>query len=206
MGLFLKTVAQATIDFYSDLEVSVECSYADTADNDEKDKRLVYLVAFYYSKMLYNLGNAPGAESLMEYVQNISDEWKVAFKNNHSQQEYHPKLPENYAYLVDKRDAKVMKSFRTDLNESRRGTYSISTKIPTLEPNKYIPPSVVALIQYALNNLHEPAQTVFLVMTLGAMNHYYKEQGNHTSMNQIMEAPHYGIQGAQQLLEGLSNQ
>jgi len=205
MGLFLKTVAQATIDFYSDLEVSVGCSYADTTDNDEKDKRLVYLVAFYYSKTLYNLGNAPGAESLMEYVQNIYDDWKADFKNN-PKQEYRPKLPEHYAYLVDKRDAKAIKSFRADLNESRRGTYSISTKIPTLEPNRYSPPSVVALIQYALNNLHEPAQTIFLVMTLGAMNHYYREQGNHTSMNQIMEAPLYGVRGAQQLLEGLSKQ
>lgn len=205
MGLFLKTVAQTTIDFYSDLEVSVDCNYANTADNDEKDKRLVYLVAFYYSKMLYNLGNAPGAESLMEYVQNIYDEWKIAFKNNPSQG-YRPKLPEHYAYLVDKRDAKVIKSFRADLNESRRGTYSISTKIPTLEPNRYIPPSVVALIQYALNNLNEPAQTVFLVMTLGAMNHYYREQGSHTSMNQIMEAPQYGIRGASQLLARLSKQ
>lgn len=205
MGLFLKTVAQATIDFYSDLEVSVDCSYPDTSDNDEKDKRLVYLVAFYYSKMLYNLSNAPGAESLMEYVQGIYNEWKVAFKNNPSQ-EYRPKLPEQYAYLVDKRDAKATKSFRADLNESRRGTYSISTKIPTLEPNRYIPPSVVALIQYAFNNLHEPAQTIFLTMTLGAMNHYYREQGGHTSMNQIMEAPHYGIRGASQLLEGLSKQ
>lgn len=205
MGLFLKTVAQATIDFYSDLEVSVDCSYANTTDSDEKDKRLVYLVAFYYSKMLYNLGNAPGTESLMEYVQNIYDEWKVAFKNNPSQ-EYRPKLPEHYAYLVEKRNAKAIKSFRADLNESRRGTYSISTKIPTLEPNRYIPPSVVALIQYAFNNLHESAQTIFLAMTLGAMNHYYREQGGHTSMNQIMEAPHYGIRGASQLLEGLSEQ
>lgn len=201
----MKTVAQATIDFYSDLEVSVDCSYADTTDNDEKDKRLVYLVAFYYSKMLYNLGNAPGAESLMEYVQNIYDEWKVAFKNNPSQ-EYRPKLPERYVYLVENRDAKAIKSFRADLNESRRDTYSISTKIPTLEPNRYIPPSVVALIQYAFNNLHEPAQTIFLAMTLGAMNHYYREQEGHTSMNQIMEAPLYGIRGASQLLEGLSNQ
>ena len=205
MGLFLKTVAQTTIDFYSDLEVSVDCKYADTADNDEKDKRLVYLVAFYYSQMLYNLGNAPGAGSLMEYVQNIYDEWKVAFKNNPSQ-EYRPKLPEHYACLVDKRDTKVIKSFRVDLNESRRSTYSIWTKIPILEPNRYIPPSVVALTQYALNNLREPAQTMFLVMTLGAMNHYYREQGSHISMNQIMEAPLYGVRGAQQLLEGLSNQ
>lgn len=205
MGFFSKTVAQATIDFYSDPEVSVNCSYAETADNDEKDKRLVYLVAFYYAKMLYNLGSAPGAESLIEYVQNIYDDWKVAFKNNPSQ-EYRPKLPEHYAYLVDKRDARIIKSFRADLNESRRGTYSISTKIPTLEPNRYIPPSVVALIQYALNNLNEPAQTMFLVMTLGAMNHYYREQGNHTSMNQIMEAPYHGIQGASQLLAGLSQQ
>lgn len=205
MGLFLKTVAQATIDFYSDFEVSVDCSFADTTDNDEKDKRLVYLVAFYYSKTLYNIGDAPGAEPLMEYVQNIYDEWKIAFKNNPTQ-EYRPKLPEQYAYLVDKKDAKAIKSFRADLNESRRGTYSISTKIPTLEPDKYSPPSVVTLIQYALNNLHEPAQTIFLIMTLGAMNHYYREQGNHTSMNQIMDAPQYGVRGAQQLLEGLSNQ
>ncbi len=201
----MKTVAQATMDFYSDLEVSIDCSYADTSDNDEKDKWLVYLVAFYYSKMLYNLSNTPGAESLMEYIQNIYDDWKAAFKNIPGQ-EYRPKLPECYAYLVDKRGAKAIKSFRADLNESHRGTYSISTKIPVLEPNRYIPPSVVALIQYALNNLHEPAQTIFLVMTLGAMNHYYREQGNHTSMNQIMEAPHYGIQGASQLLAGLSNQ
>lgn len=205
MGLFLKTVTQATIDFYSDLEISVDCSYADTVDNGEKDKRLVYLVAFYYSKMLYNLGNAPGAESLMEYVQNIYGKWKVSFKNNPSQ-EYRPKLPEHYAYLVDKQDAKVSKSFQANLSEGRRGIYSISTKIPTLEPNRYISPSVVALIQYALNNLNEPAQTMFLIMTLGVMNHYYEEQGNHTSMNQIMEAPRYGIQGAQQLLVGLSNQ
>lgn len=205
MGLFLKTVAQATIDFYSDFEVSVDCSFADTTDNDEKDKRLVYLVAFYYSKTLYNIGAAPGAEPLMKYVQNIYDEWKIAFKNNPTQ-EYRPKLPEQYAYLVDKKDAKTIKSFRADLNESRRGTYSISTKIPTLEPDRYSPPSVVALIQYALNNLHEPAQTIFLIMTLGAMNHYYREQGNHTSMNQIMDAPQYGVRGAQQLLEGLSNQ
>ena len=35
MGLFLKTVAQATIDFYSDLEVSIDCSFADTTGNDE---------------------------------------------------------------------------------------------------------------------------------------------------------------------------
>lgn len=201
MGLFLKTVAQTTIDFYSDIEVSVDCSYADTTDNDEKDKRLVYLVAFYYSKMLYNLRNDPGAESLMEYVQNIYDEWKVAFKNNPSQ-EYRPKLPEHYAYLVEKRDSKAIKSFRADLNESRRGTYSIWTKIPTLEPNKYIPPSVVALTQYALNNLHDPAQTIFLARTLGAMNHYYREQGNHTSLKQIRKAPQYGMQDAQQLFEG----
>lgn len=205
MGLFLKTAAQATIDFYSDLEVSVDYNCTEPADNNEKDKRLVYLVAFYYSKTLYNISNAPGAESLIEYVQNIYDDWKADFKNN-PKQEYRPKLPEHYAYLVDKRDAKAIKSFRADLNESRRGTYSISTKIPTLEPNRYSPPSVVALIQYAFNNLHEPAQTIFLVMTLGAMNHYYREQGNHTSMNQIMEAPHYGIQGASQLLAGLSNQ
>ncbi len=205
MGLFLKTAAQATIDFYSDLEVSVDYNCIEPADNNEKDKRLVYLVAFYYSKTLYNISNAPGAESLIEYVQNIYDDWKADFKNN-PKQEYRPKLPEHYAYLVDKRDAKAIKSFRADLNESRRGTYSISTKIPTLEPNRYSPPSVVALIQYAFNNLHEPAQTIFLVMTLGAMNHYYREQGNHTSMNQIMEAPHYGIQGASQLLAGLSNQ
>ena len=205
MGLFLKTVAQATIDFYSDLEVSVDCSFADTTDSDEKDKRLVYLVAFYYSKTLYNISNAPGAEPLVEYVQNIYNEWKIAFKNNPTQ-EYRPKLPEQYAYLVDKKDAEALKSFRADLNESRRGTYSISTKIPTLEPDRYSPPSVVALIQYALNNLHEPAQTIFLIMTLGAMNHYYREQGNHTSMNQIMDAPQYGVRGAQQLLEGLSNQ
>lgn len=205
MGLFLKTVTQTTIDFYSDLEVSVDCGYADTTDNNEKDKWLVYLVAFYYSKMIYNLGDAPGAEPLMEYVQNIYDEWKTTFKNNPNQ-EYRPKLPEQYAYLVEKRDAEDIRSFRADLNESRRGTYSIFTKIPTLEPNRYIPSSVVALIQYALKNLREPAQTIFLVMTLGAMNHYYREQGNHTSMNQIMEAPHHGIQGAQQLLEGLSNQ
>ena len=205
MGLFLKTVAQATIDFYSDLEVSVDCKFTDPADNDERDKRLVYLVTFYYSKMLYNLGNNPGAESLMEYIQNIYDGWKEDFKKS-PRQEYRPKLPEHYAYLVDKRDAKATKSFRADLNESRRGTYSISTKIPTLEPNRYIPPSVVALIQYALKNLHEPAQTMFLVMTLGAMNHYYREQGNHTSFNQVMEAPHYGIQGASQLLAGLSKQ
>lgn len=205
MGLFLKTVAQATIDFYSDLEVSVGCSFADTTDNDEKDKRLVYLVAFYYSKTLYNISNAPGAEPLMEYVQNIYNDWKADFKNN-PKQEYRPKLSEQYVYLVDKRDTKVTKSFRADLNESRRGTYSILTKIPTLEPDRYSPPSVVALIQYALNNLHEPAQTIFLVMTLGAMNHYYREQGNHTSMNQIMEAPLYGVRGAQQLLEGLNNQ
>ena len=152
MGLFLKTVAQATIDFYSDLEVSVDCSFADTTDNDEKDKRLVYLVAFYYSKTLYNISNAPGAEPLMEYVQNIYNEWKIAFKNNPTQ-EYRPKLPEQYAYLVDKKDAKAIKSFRADLNESRRGTYSISTKIPTLEPNRYSPPSVVALIQYAFNKI-----------------------------------------------------
>ena len=141
----------------------------------------------------------------MEYVQNIYNGWKEDFKKSPSQ-EYRPKLPEHYAYLVDKRDAKATKSFRADLNESRRGTYSISTKIPTLEPNRYIPPSVVALIQYALKNLHEPAQTMFLVMTLGAMNHYYREQGNHTSFNQVMEAPHYGIQGASQLLAGLSKQ
>ncbi len=205
MGLFLKTVAQATIDFYSDLEVSVDYNYINPADNDEKDKRLVYLVAFYYSKMLYNLGNNADADSLIEYVQNIYDDWKVVFKKNPSQ-EYRPKLAEHYAYFVDKRDVKAIKSFRADLNESRRGTYSISTKIPTLEPNRYIPPSVVALIQYALNNLCEPAQTVFLVMTLGAMNHYYREQGNHTSLRQVMEAPHYGIQGASQLLTGLSNQ
>jgi len=205
MGLLLKTIAQTTIDFYSDLEVSVDCNYINPADNDEKDKRLVYLVAFYYSKMLYNLGNNPGAESLIEYVQNIYDDWKVAFKKNPSQ-EYRPKLPEHYAHLIDKREAKAIKSFRADLNESRRSTYSISTKIPTLEPNKYIPSSVVALIQHALNNLHESTQTVFLVMTLGAMNHYYKEQGNHTLLNQVMEAPHCGIQGASQLLAGLSNQ
>ncbi|OGI91580.1 hypothetical protein A2933_02630 [Candidatus Nomurabacteria bacterium RIFCSPLOWO2_01_FULL_46_18] len=203
MGLFLKTVAQATIDFYSDFEVSVDCTFADTPDNDEKDKRLVYLVAFYYSKTLYNISNAPGAESLMEYVQNIYEDWKADFKNN-PEREYRPKLPEQYAYLVDKRDAKAIKTFRADLNESRRGTYSISTKIPALEPNRYSPPSVVALIQYALNNLHEPAQTIFLVITLGAMNHYYKEQGNHTSMNQIMEAPQHGIQGASQLVAGLN--
>lgn len=203
MGLFLKTVAQATIDFYNDLEVSIECNYTDTTDDDEKDKRLVYLVVFYYSKMLYNLGNAPGAESLMEYVQNIYNDWKATFKNN-PDQEYRPKLPEQYAYLVDKRNAKSIKSFLADLNESRRGTYSISTKIPTLEPNRYIPPSVVTFIQYAFNNLHEPAQTVFLVITLGTMNHYYREQDNHTSINQIMEAPHYGIQGASQLLNKLS--
>lgn len=205
MGLFLKTVAQATIDFYSDFEVSVDCSFADTTDNDEKDKRLVYLVAFYYSKTLYNISNAPGAEPLMEYVQNIYNTWKADFKNN-PKQEYRPKLPEQYVYLVGKCDTKVIKSFRADLNKSRRGTYSISTKIPTLEPDRYSPPSVVALIQYALNNLHESAQTIFLVMTLGAMNHYYREQGNHTSMNQIMEAPLYGVRGTQQLLEGLSNQ
>jgi len=205
MGLFLKKVAQATIAFYSDLEVSVDYNCIGLADNDEKDKRLVYFVAFYYSKMLYNLGNNPGAESLIEYVQNIYDDWKVAFKKN-SSHEYRPKLPEHYAHLVDKRDDKVTKSFRADLNESRRGTYSISTKIPILEPNRYIPPSVVAFIQYALNNLNEPAQTVFLVMTLGGMNHYYGEQGNHTSLNQVMEAPHYGIQGASQLLAELSNQ
>jgi hypothetical protein len=205
MRLLLKTVAQATVSFYSDLEVSVDCSYANTVNNDEKDKRLVYLVTFYYSKMLYSLSNAPGAESLMEYVQNIYDDWKVTFKNNPSQ-EYRPKLPEHYAYLVDSRDAKTIKSLRADLNESRRGTYSISTKIPALEPNRYIPASVAALIQYALNNLNEPAQTMFLAVTLGAMNHYYSEQGNHTSMNQIMEAPQYGIQGAQKLIEGLNNQ
>src|SRR3989338_3868377 len=148
---FMKTVAQATIDFYSDLEVSVDCSFADTTNSDEKDKRLVYLVAFYYSKTLYNISNAPGAESLMEYVQNIYEDWKADFKNN-PEREYRPKLPEQYAYLVDKRDAKAIKTFRADLNESRRGTYSISTKIPTLEPDRYSPPSVVALIQYALNN------------------------------------------------------
>jgi len=205
MGLFLKIVAQATIAFYSDLEVSVDYNCINPADNDEKDKRLVYLVAFYYSKMLYNLGNNPGAESLIGYVQNIYDDWKATFKKNPSQG-HRPKLPEHYAYLVDKRDDKVVKSFKADLNESRRGTYSISTKIPTLEPNRYIPPSVVALAQYAFNNLNEPAQTVFLVMTLGAMNHYYREHGNHTSLNQVTEAPHYGIQGASQLLAGLSNQ
>ena len=79
MGLFLKTIVQASIDFYSDLEVSVDCSFTDTTDNDEKDKRLVYLVAFYYSKTLYNIGNAPGAKPLMEYVQNIYDDWKSGF-------------------------------------------------------------------------------------------------------------------------------
>ena len=74
MGLFLKTIVQASIDFYSDLEVSVDCSFADTTNSDEKDKRLVYLVAFYYSKTLYNISNAPGAEPLMEYVQNIYED------------------------------------------------------------------------------------------------------------------------------------
>jgi len=205
MGLFLKTAAQATIDFYSDLEVSVDYNCINSVDSDEKDKRLVYLVAFYYSKMLYNLSSHPGADSLIQYVQNIYDDWKVTFKKNPSQ-EYRPKLPEHYAYLVDKRDAKTTKSFRADLNESRRGTYSISTKIPTLEPNRYISPSVVALIQYAFNNLCESTQTVFLIMTLGAMNHYYREQGNHISLRQVMGAPHYGIQGASQLLTGISNQ
>jgi len=182
MGLFLKTVAQVTIDFYSDLEISIDYNCINPADNDKKDKQLVYFVAFYYSKMLYNLGNNPGAESLIKYVQSIYDDWKMAFKKNLSQ-EYRPKLPEYYAYLVDKQEAKAIKSFRADLNESRHGTYSISTKIPTLEPNKYIPPSVIAFTQYVFNNLYESTQTVFLVMTLGAMNHYYREQGSHISLN-----------------------
>lgn len=204
MGFFgPKTVAQVSIDFYNDLEATVFYECINPADNDDKDTKLVYLVAFYYSKMLYNLGNHKGAEALIVYIQGIYDGWKKSFQKN-PHQEYRPTLPEHYVYLVDKREDKTIKSFKAELKESGRGTYSIWTGIPTLEPNRYIPSSVVALIQYALKNLHEPTQTIFLVMTLGAMNHYYKEQGNHTAMKQIMEAPHYGIQTAIELLKGLS--
>jgi hypothetical protein len=87
MGLFFDTVAHAQIDFYSDYEVAVDCRFMDRFDNDEKDKLLVYLVAFYYAKTLYNLSDAPGADLLMEYVQNIYDTWKTDFKN-HPTQEY----------------------------------------------------------------------------------------------------------------------
>jgi len=206
MGLFtLKTTVQTSIDFYSDLEVSVTHDFMNSVSEEEEDMRLVYLVAFYYSKMLYNLESHPSVESLMSYVQNIYDQWKKDFKENPNQ-EYRPKLPKQYAHLVEKRESKVIKTFKADLNKSRRGTYSIWTKIPTLEPNKYIPPSVVALIQYAINNLHEPMQVTFLIMTLGAMNHYYREQSDHTAMRHVTAAPHYGVQGASKLMVGLSNQ
>ena len=207
MGLLHpEAVAQVTIDFYSDVEVSVTYSCIKPQDQNEEDMRLVYLVAFCYSKSLYLLQNHQGADSLINYIQNIYDGWKEAFRKNPSSavEKYRPKLPEQYAYLVEKKEGKIIKSFSADLNQSSRGTYSIWMKIPKLEPNRYIPPSVVAFVQYAINNLHEPTQSAFLIITLGAMNHYYEEHGNHTDMGHVQLAPHYGVQGASGLIQGLS--
>jgi len=204
MGLFSKKVAEAKIDFYSDIEVSVDYTCFSPADKDEESGRLIFLVAFYYAKMLYNLQNDPGADALIDYIQNIHTDWLEFFKKTPNA-EYNPTLKQYYAYLVDKREAKPVKSFKAVLDESGRGLHTIKTDIPLLEPNRYIPPSVVALIQYAFKNLSSEMKA-FLVLTLGGMNHYYQEQGNHKSLNQIMKAPYFGIQGASQVVAGLNQQ
>lgn len=197
MGFFSNLMGQkllgmATINFYGEDQASVEYD-TEISDVEQKDSDLVQLFTLYYAKMLYNLNRGEHADRLIAYIQNSVE--NVMGKGGVSR----ANILAIGQKLVEPKTSGITKKYSGGLYEKPDHTRIAQTHMDAVGEGYYIPVSTVMFLQYLINNLPD-GLLVFLVLTLGSMNKYYREVGDYSNIQSLVEAPNYGFNLASQIL------
>ena len=187
-----KLVATIKIKFYGEDEVSVEYE-TDVLGQEQKEMDITQIFTLYYAKMLYNLNRGEHSDALISYVQKAVSEImpEDGFKR--------PSILASGQKLVEPKGSGATKVYSGELFEKSNKTRIIQTHMDVVGEGYYAPISTVMFLQWLIKNLSDRS-LVFLALSLGGMNKYYREQGDYADIRSIIAAPNSGFSLARQIL------
>ena len=189
-----KLVGTVKIKFYGEDEASIEYE-TDVSDKEQKEMDMIQVFALYYAKMLFNLNRGEHADSLIGYIQKAVSEVmpEDGFKR--------PSILASGQKLVEPKGNGATKVYSGELFEKSNKTRIIQTHMDMVGEGYYAPISTVMFLQWLIKNLSD-GSLVFLTLSLGGMNKYYREQGNYSDMKSLIAAPNFGFSLAGKILSG----
>src|SRR3989344_1952805 len=189
-----KLVATIKIKFYGEDEVSVEYE-TDVLGQEQKEMDMTQIFTLYYAKMLYNLNRGEHSDALISYVQKAVSEImpEDGFKR--------PSILASGQKLVEPKGSGATKVYSGELFEKSNKTRIIQTHMDVVGEGYYAPTSTVMFLQWLIKNLSD-GSLVFLTLSLGGMNKYYREEGDYADMKSLIAAPNFGFALAGKILSG----
>lgn len=187
-----KLIGTVKIKFYSEDEASVEYE-TDVSDKEQKEMDMIQVFALYYAKMLFNLNRGEHSDALIVYIQKAVSETMSGdgFKR--------PSILTSEQKLVEPKGNGSTKVYSGELFEKSNKTRIIQTHMDVVGEGYYAPISTVMFLQWLIKNLSD-GSLVFLTLSLGGMNKYYREQGDYADMKSLIAAPNFGFSTAGQIL------
>ena len=196
-----KLVGTVRVRFYAEDEASVEYE-TDVSDQEQKEMDMNQVFACYYAKMLYSMNRSEYSDALIDYVQKAVSEIKSDYGLNGLGR---PSILASESFLaseqklVEPKGSDAIKIYSGELFEKSNKTRIIQTHMSVAGENYYMPMSTVMFLQWLVKNLSD-GSLVFLALSLGGMNKYYREQGDYADMKSLIAAPNFGISMAGQML------
>src|SRR3989344_4468373 len=187
-----KLLATVKIKFYGEDEVSIEYE-TDVSDQEQKEMDMIQVFALYYAKMLYNLNRGEISDNLISYIKKGTSDLIIPGEGL----KRHNILASGQK-LVEPKGNGATKVYSGELFEKSNKTRIIQTHMDVVGEGYYAPISTVMFLQWLIKNLSDRS-LVFLALSLGGMNKYYREQGDYADIRSIIAAPNSGFFLARQL-------
>jgi len=166
-----KLIGTLKIKFYGEDKASVEYE-TDALDKEQRESDLIQLFALYYAKMLFNLNRGQGADQLIIYIQKAVES-VVSDKGIRRES-----LLVSEQKLVKPKNNDITKNYSGEFYEKSDNERMVQIKMDLVGEDYYMPISTVMFLQFLVNNLSE-STLMFLVLTIGGMNKYYRETGEY---------------------------
>src|SRR3989344_7297859 len=190
-----KLIATVRIKFYGEDDASIEYE-TDVSGQEQKEMDMIQVFALYYSKMLYNLNRGEIADNLVLYIKKATSNLIVQ-----GEELKRPSILSSGQKLVKPKEIGAIKVYSGELFEKSNKTRIIQTHMDMVGEGYYAPISTVMFLQWLIKNLSD-GSLVFLTLSLGGMNKYYREEGDYADMKSLIAAPNFGFALAGKILSG----